>query len=422
MTVRVAIQGWGSEGDLRPLLALAARLRQRDHEVHIAVTPVDGKDYAPLAAKLGVTLRQVPESMPMTLQRLVEDAASKDPRKVIAKVLELTFDPHVEAMFEAAMELCARADVAVAGSSCWTMKAASLASKVPFAMLDYVPGIVPSRVLPPDFLPPWRWLARPAWALLSSMMDRAFLAAPRAFFAKKRLPPIAHAIPDVIFSEQLNLHAASPAFWPPAPDWSDIHCVCGEIVMPDDAEPWQPSNALRAFLDEGEAPALMTLGSWEHMLPDRARAFLVASARASKRRAIVQTKLAREETREGDVFVLPWVPHRQIISSCSLVVHHGGAGTTHMALRAGKPALALPFILEQRMWGARIERARAGRALSFWKATPEKVGALVREFSASEDLHAGARAMADAMASEDGGRVACERLELLAKTFSRSAT
>ena len=32
-------------------------------------------------------------------------------------------------------------------------------------------------------------------------------------------------------------------------------------------------DALRAFLDEGDAPVLMSLGSWEHMLPDRARAF-----------------------------------------------------------------------------------------------------------------------------------------------------
>ena len=42
--LRVGIQGWGSEGDLRPLLALAARLRAEGHAPRVALTPVDGKD------------------------------------------------------------------------------------------------------------------------------------------------------------------------------------------------------------------------------------------------------------------------------------------------------------------------------------------------------------------------------------------
>jgi sterol 3beta-glucosyltransferase/vancomycin aglycone glucosyltransferase len=243
------------------------------------------------------------------------------------------------------------------------------------------------------------------------MFDMAFREAPRSFFAAKGLPPIRHAIPDVVFSEHLSLHAASPTFWPPAADWSDNHCVCGELVMPPDAEAWTPSHALRAFLDDGPPPVLMSLGSWEHLVPERGRALLVASARHAGLRAIVQTKTGDVEHRDGDVFALPWAPHRALAPACSVVVHHGGAGTTHMALRAGKPAVVLPFILEQRMWAKRVALTGAGRWVSFWKATPERVAALLHEVAGAASMHARASEMARGMASEDGVGVATRKLE-----------
>lgn len=411
--MRVGIQGWGSEGDLRPLLALARRLRGAGHEVRLALTPVDGKDYRTLCESFGAALQLVPECMPVTLQQLVRDAKSADPTKLITAVLDLTFFPYIEAMYAASLDLCATSDVVVAGSSCWQLKAASLRTGVPFVAVDYLPGLVPSRVVPPALLPPWRWLARPGWALMHVMMDMAFRKAPKKFFADKGLPPIRHAIPDVVFSDHLNLHAASPSFWPPAPDWSDIHCVSGEFFMPTDAEGWAPSPSLRAFLEEGAQPVLLSLGTWELMAPDRVRSLLVDSARHAKTRVIVQTKLSTDEGRDGDLYFLPWAPHRHLISSCSAVVHHGGAGTTHMALRAGKPALALPFILEQRMWAKRLEQVGAGRWLSFWKATPEKVGSLIRDVAASEPFARRAAEMAGAMAGEDGTGMATRRLERL---------
>ena len=148
--------------------------------------------------------------------------------------------------------------------------------------------------------------------------------------------------------------------------------------MPLEAEAWAPSPALDAFLREGSKPVLWTMGSWEHMAPDRVRTLLVESARESKMRSIIQTKTGDDERRDGELYFLPWAPHRHLAPLCSAVVHHGGAGTTHMALRAGKPALILPFIIEQRMWAARVKEVGAGDWLSFWKATPQTVGSLLR--------------------------------------------
>src|SRR5450631_3396333 len=111
MTMRVGLQGWGSEGDLRPLIALAARLRKSGHEARAVLTPIDGKDYGPLCESLGVALKVVPERMAITLQQLVREASSPDPTKLMTAVLDRTFYPYLEAMYAASLDLCADSDV-----------------------------------------------------------------------------------------------------------------------------------------------------------------------------------------------------------------------------------------------------------------------------------------------------------------------
>ncbi len=87
MSMRVGIQGWGSEGDLQPLVALAVRLRLRGHVPRLVFTPVDGKDYGPVCRSLDIPLQLVPERAPTTLQELVRDAKSSNPTKLMKSVL-----------------------------------------------------------------------------------------------------------------------------------------------------------------------------------------------------------------------------------------------------------------------------------------------------------------------------------------------
>jgi sterol 3beta-glucosyltransferase len=415
--MRVGIQGWGSEGDLRPLVALAAGLARAGHEPRLVLTPIDGKDYRPLCREFGVPLRTVPDDLTFSLEGIARDAQSQDPSKLSRALLDLAFYPYLEAMYEAALELCADCDVVVAHLSSWYVKAAAQKTGSRFATVHYYPGIVPSRFVSPPILPPWPWLNRPGWALVRLMLDLAFRKPAAEFFARKGLPRVRHALPDVMFSERLNLFAASPALFPRPADWGANHALCGDFVLPDGAEDWQPSASLRAFLDRGAPPCLVTLGSMEHMAADRSRTLMIASARESNLRVVIQTKSAAhaEEGADGDIYFLPWAPHRRLMPLCSAVVHHGGAGTTHAALRAGKPSVVLPFIFEQSLWGKLLcARGVAAPALSFWKATPAAVAARMREGVERASLSECAAALSKQMNGEDGLREAARHLEGLA--------
>ncbi len=411
----MGIQAWGSEGDIRPLIALAGRLRRAGHAPQLVLSPIDGGEYRPLCRSLDVPLRVVPETMDFSLERLTRDAKSSNFSRLSRAVMDLGFFPYLEAMYGAALELSSSSDIIVGGSASWYVKAAALKTGIPFVNVDFYPGMVPSRQVPPLGLGDWGSFNSVRWVALRLLFDLAFRRAPARFFAEKGLPPIRHAIPDALFSEQLNLHAASPAFCPPAPDWTAIHQVCGEFVLPEEHDVWEPSPPLRAFLESGERPVLLSLGSMEHMAPERARSILIGAARQAKVRAIIQTKREGSvEGQDGSVYFVSWVPHRHVVPHCAAVVHHGGAGTTHAVLRAGRPAVVLPFIPEQKLWARRLEQVGAAdKFISFWKATPEKVAARIRQAVGSESLRLAATSLGTAMEKEDGTGAAVHLLEVL---------
>ncbi len=41
-----------------------------------------------------------------------------------------------------------------------------------------------------------------------------------------------------------------------------------------------------------------------------------------------------------------------LVNSSLVIVHHGGAGTTHSAIRAGVPSVIVPHVSDQSAWGA----------------------------------------------------------------------
>jgi sterol 3beta-glucosyltransferase len=43
--MKIGLQTWGSEGDIRPFLALASGLRTRGNEVSLVITSVNNKNY-----------------------------------------------------------------------------------------------------------------------------------------------------------------------------------------------------------------------------------------------------------------------------------------------------------------------------------------------------------------------------------------
>jgi UDP:flavonoid glycosyltransferase YjiC (YdhE family) len=90
---------------------------------------------------------------------------------------------------------------------------------------------------------------------------------------------------------------------------------------------------------------LVTLGTYANV--GAASLIRAAVAAALDTGAEVVAVLGNDDRGSRETFppgavVLDWVDMPAAISSCDLVVHHGGAGTAWTALSCGKPAVVLP--------------------------------------------------------------------------------
>jgi vancomycin aglycone glucosyltransferase len=90
------------------------------------------------------------------------------------------------------------------------------------------------------------------------------------------------------------------------------------------------------------------------------------------------------------------------------VVHHGGAGTTTTATRAGAPQVVVPQIADQPYWAGRVAALGIGAAHDGPTPTFESLSAALRTALAPET-----RALASAVAPtirSDGATVAAKLL------------
>jgi UDP:flavonoid glycosyltransferase YjiC (YdhE family) len=163
------------------------------------------------------------------------------------------------------------------------------------------------------------------------------------------------------------------------------------------------------FLDAGPAPVYIGFGSMAGI----AQGTLVdaIAAVASGRRVLFHPGWSGIDPARlpPDVFVLDDTPHDWLFPRTALVVHHGGAGTSHAAARAGVPSVVVPFAGDQFFWARRM--ALRGIAATCPAAGLDSARLVCAVAAASQPaMQDEARRVGQAMRDEDGVRTAVDRL------------
>ena len=208
-----------------------------------------------------------------------------------------------------------------------------------------------------------RWLQR-----MARLVTHGWTAPVRDFRRSLGLPPTSalgdpfhqgqHA-PDgvlALFSSQLGR---------PQPDWpSNVHLT--GFARYAQAAPLDP--ALAAFLDEGEPPLVFTLGSTAvHMGTDFLRASMATAVQHNQRAVLLTGSPAMRaklpQVLPSTIHALDYAPHAALFARASVVVHHGGVGTSSEALYAGKPMLVVPYGFDQPDNAARLQKLGVAEVL-----------------------------------------------------------
>ena len=147
---------------------------------------------------------------------------------------------------------------------------------------------------------------------------------------------------------------------PRPPDWGEHIHVTGYWFPRDPS--WQPPADLSAFIEAGRPPVLIGFGSMPLKKPRQTTRIILEALEQTGQRAILHAgwgglgDLPLPDT----VFKIDYAPYDWLFPRMSMVIHHGGSGTTAFGLRAGVPSYAVPFIFDQFYWGERIAALGVG--------------------------------------------------------------
>jgi UDP:flavonoid glycosyltransferase YjiC (YdhE family) len=121
---------------------------------------------------------------------------------------------------------------------------------------------------------------------------------------------------------------------------------------------------------------------------------------------IAQTELP------DDVFLLHSVPHDWLFPKMAAIVHHGGAGTTAAALRAGVPSIVVPFFGDQPFWGDRVMKLGTSPSpILKAQLTTDRLAAAITTAVSDPVVQQQAKAIGAAIRAENGVKQAIEVIE-----------
>ncbi len=358
--MRTSLLTYGTRGDVQPFVALAAGLQRAGHSVRLAAP----QRFAGLAAQHNVPFAALPGD-PEELSRALNDA--RGPVTQIRAVARFAFAIAGE-VARAAFAACDDADLIVHGLL-FTTGAHSLARAkgIPDVSVQSMPLFAPTRAFP---LPALAGLPAGALSYASHwLFTQMFWHIGNLGYAglRGKYPDVAGLKlhwpfgGDETPGTQL-LFAYSPAVLPRPEDWCAAHIHVTGYLFLDAPAGYEPPRALADFLAAGEPPVCISFGSMVSRDAGRVYGITLAALKQTGQRAIVVRGWGAPEAGRAypDVLYLDDAPYDWLLPLCKTVMHHGGAGTTAAALRAGVPSVIVPHAADQAFWGRRVAAIGAG--------------------------------------------------------------
>ena len=412
--MRLVALTYGTEGDTRPVAALCRALMDAGNDV----TLLADRSTLGSARNLGVPHAALAGDIRGTLQAISStpsDGARRFNLNANAKALVRLANENADAWMRQVLELAAGSDgLIVSGLAAYIGFSAAEKLNVPAIGAGMIPltptSAFPSPMLPPRSMP--RWLNRVSYHLVANLVWLAFRKATNAARANLGLPP-----GRKIWTGHPMLYGISPSLLSQPADWPDNAWMCGQWVRP--VREWEAPASLKSFLSAGDAPIYVGFGS---MLGFDPRPLLdVVIAAVGGQRTLFNPGWSGADSLDlpPNFCVIDDTPHDWLFLRTSLVIHHGGCGTTHSAARAGVPSVVLPFGADQFFWAEQLRQR--GIAANAGNSRNVKAATLSRAITAAQtrEMRERASAVGAKMRTEDGLAKAVERIHALI-TRSRS--
>lgn len=370
----------GSRGDVNPMLALAAGLRQQGWTVHVALS----EPYARFVTEIDC----IPEVMVST-----EDFEAMLARPELWQQIKGT-----RVIFQEAVPGFSRAwfkriqEIAPPDGSLFIAHPLDLASCVyklahPQSRLIHV-HLAPSTILNPNCPPKLtgmrhelRW---PSWLVRFSLMlgdrwviQRAIRPLLEELHELAKIPIEHRTLTEWWSVGDAQVGLFPNWFGPPQHFVPNLHML--GFPFNDGVESPEDQRIVADLLRGFEAPPIVFTPGTAHR---HARQYFQIAADACV--ALNRPGLLLSSQRDQFPDKLPdnvrtagYVPFSSLLPHCAALVHHGGVGTTSQAFMAGIPHVVVPMGFDQFDNGERIEKLGCGLACPMGKLSKRRLVAML---------------------------------------------
>ncbi|MET0896886.1 MAG: glycosyltransferase [Mycobacterium sp.] len=365
-----AVAVHGTRGDIEPCAAAALELRNRGHEVRMAVPPnlvgfVEELGLSP-AVSYGVDSQKQLEADIFRKFWTV-----RNPVTVLRESRDYATEGWAE-MSAASTAMADGADLLLTGTT-YQEVAANVAAhhRIPLAALHYfphranrtvVPVPLPTKVVESGFAV-GEWVH---WRVMKKAEDaqRRELGLPKAS---------GRAIRRQIDGGALEIQAYDKLLFPGlANEWAGVRPFVGALTL---QRTTAADDEVTRWVTSGPPPIYFGFGSMPVESPAEAVAMITAVCAELGQRALISSgawELTDIRPRDH-VKIVGAVNHSAVFPLCRAVVHHGGAGTTAAGMRAGVPTLVLWVGADQPFFANQIKKLRIGTAQKFASTTRENL-------------------------------------------------
>lgn len=400
--MKIVVVGWGTTGDVYPVLALSERLQEKGHQVRVCAPAI----YRDKVLAIGAEFYEIDVVFDLSEFHKVMDAIipKRDPVAVLRLIVEESIMRHGEKWYHDCLSAMKGFDIAICHSVDIPGQEAAIRSHLPYFTVTYCTDFIKSIDSAPYPFPNWGRLCNAiVWKLaqlrLTTSVDTLFNQFIVSVGGKPRTPIAL----EKMYSPYLNFIAASPTLCSPvllAPN----HKLTGLWNLRSPS--YIPPPELVNFLAKGPPPVIISFGSMGGSNGQETTEILIDAVRKTNQRAIIQAgwgKLGTEDT-PRDIFCTEYVPHQWLFPKGCCVVHHGGAGTTASVCRAKVPSVVVAHFIDQPYWGKRLsDLGVAPKHLHRRSLTAERLAKRIQQVLATPAMHAQAKVLGEQIEKEDDG-------------------
>jgi UDP:flavonoid glycosyltransferase YjiC (YdhE family) len=366
--MKFVLANWGTRGEVEPFAAIGRELVRRGHEVHMVVAPEMvgfAESAGPKAVAYGPTLKAVDDAHHEFFKLFFSKPwKTRELNRLLGEFVG-PLDQHREEVGKTLLALAEGTDLLLTGMN-YEGVAANVAEYrgTALATLQIFPLRANGHLVPRL---PVR-LGRAAMDVFEWLTWRGHKDQDDAQRRDLGLPQATgHWTERIAARQAMEIQAYEPACWPGlADEWATFNAhepplrpFVGSLTMQLSAD---QDDEIASWIADGTPPIFFSFGSMPVDSASDMIAMIAGACAQLGERALVGAGWTDFSSvpHYDHVKIAGPMNYAKIFPACRAVVHHGGSGTTHAGLRAGRPTLILWMLPDQGCWGAQLKKLKVG--------------------------------------------------------------